>query len=102
MGGSSFRPLMRRSFTPWRVRATGGQPVEVFLGNAEVVEVNCPGDLVGGLPLHARHDVAVAGQGESRIGVAEPLADHSDRDTGLHRDRCVRVSQIVQSDPREI
>ena len=38
-------------------------------------------------------------QGESRIGAAEPLAHHSDRDAGLHRDRGMCVSQIVESDP---
>ena len=66
------------------------------------VEPNRPGDGVGGLPLHPGHHVGVAVQGELGRGVAQPLADHPDRDPGLDCDRGVSVTQVVEPDPGQV
>ena len=42
-------------------------------GGRDVVEMHSPCNLVGGLSLHPGHDMAVTGQGESRIGVERLL-----------------------------
>jgi len=72
--GWSGRGTGASRWAPWWVRraplsakrsSTSGPRSKVSLGG-EVVEVDRPGDPVGGLPLHPRHDVAVPMQRELR------------------------------------
>jgi hypothetical protein len=55
-------------------------------------------DLGGRFGLHPRDHVRVLLERERRRLVAEPLADHLDRDASPESERSVRVAEVVKSD----
>lgn len=60
-----------------------------------VTHSNQRGNLLGGLRLHAGHDVGVLSERERWALVAETFADHLYRDAGTERKRGMSVSQVV-------
>jgi len=55
-------------------------------------------DPISSLSAHSGKDVAVAGQREGGVSMAEPLADHTDRNTSFHGNRCMRMAEVVESE----
>ncbi len=71
------------------------------MSNGSGRTVDQRGDLSGRLGLHDRDHVRVLLERERRRLVAEPLADHLDRDAGFECEAGVRVAEVVQSNVAE-
>ena len=57
--------------------------------------------LLSGLAVVLLQDVRVGLQEEADVGMADAVTDHFRVHTGLQRRRSVRVTEIVEGDPRE-